>query len=439
MMRFGLLGLLLPFTVSPSPNVVANDVVPGPPQTKPVALVGATIHTVAGATIRRGTLVFEKGRITAVGRKVEIPEEAERIDLKGKHVYPGLIESSSNVGLVEVNAVRASRDERETGTLNPNVKSWVAVNPDSELIPVMRANGVLLAVSAPSGGLVAGQSAMLQLDGWTYEDLVLQAPLGMQIEWPRIQVVRPGLSGEEVQKRTRERDDRLKKLGTLFDEARAYRVAKRADPERPVDARLEAMLPVLAGKLPLIVLANEVDAIRDAVAFAVREDVKLILLGGYDAPLVANLLKEHDVPVIVGGVHILPQRRSEPYDTPFTVADRLRRAGVRYAISGGNRFGASATRNLPYHAAHAVAFGLPTDEALKAITLYPAEILGVGKRVGSLEVGKDATLFVASGDILETETQVEDSWIQGRRLHQTDKHRQLFEKYREKYRQLGER
>jgi imidazolonepropionase-like amidohydrolase len=197
------------------------------------------------------------------------------------------------------------------------------------------------------------------------------------------------------------------------------------------------MLPVLAGELPLIVDADDLQQLQAAVAFAEQQKLKLIIYGGYDAPLCSELLKKHAVPVIVGGVYRLPRRRSEHYDTPFSVPARLYEAGIKFCISGSGRFGASAVRNLPYHAAMAAAFGLPQEEALKAITLYPAEILGAANRVGSLQKGKDATFFIADGDPLETATQVEAAFIQGRQVDLNDRHKRLWKKYEEKYRRLG--
>jgi imidazolonepropionase-like amidohydrolase len=197
------------------------------------------------------------------------------------------------------------------------------------------------------------------------------------------------------------------------------------------------MLPVLSRQLPMIVEADDIQQLQAAIAFAAQQKVKLIIYGGYDAPLCAELLKKHDVPVIVGGVYRLPRRRSEHYDTPFTVPARLHAAGVKFCISGSGRFGASSVRNLPYHAAMAAAFGLPPEEALKAITLYPAKILGVAKRVGSLEKGKDATFFITDGNPLETPTQVEAAYVQGREVDLNDRHKRLWKKYEEKYRRLG--
>ncbi|MBA3316123.1 MAG: amidohydrolase family protein [Planctomycetota bacterium] len=397
---------------------IASDAIPAARQDNPVALVNAAIYPVSGPAIEGGTIVFADGKITAVGKDVEIPDDAERIDLKGQRVYPSLFEAMSDVGLVEIDAVRATIDKAETGSLNPNVKAWVSVNPDSEVIPVTRSNGVLIAVTAPSGGLISGQAGVLQLDGWTYEDLTLKAPVGLVVNWPRI----------------RNADDKPHTaLDRAFDDARAYLKARQAKPDLPMDLRHEAIALVINREVPLIVAADELEQIQSAVAFADKQNVKLIIDGGYDAPLCANLLAAKDVPVIVGGVYRLPRRRSDAYDRAYTVPAELHSAGVKFCISGANRFGSSNARNLPYHAATAAAFGLPPEEALRAITLAPAEILGVADRVGSLEVGKDATLFIANGDPLEAATQVTAAYVQGRPLDLTDRHKQLYEKYRTKY------
>jgi imidazolonepropionase-like amidohydrolase len=259
--------------------------------------------------------------------------------------------------------------------------------------------------------------------------------------WPRVGRARGRRVEQPEEEQSRQRDTQLKALEQAFADARAYLAARNATAaaghKAEVDARWEAMVPLLEGKVPLIVAADEVRQIQAAVAFAAREKVKLIVFGGYDAPLCAALLKQHDVPVIVNGVHRLPLRPDAPYDEPFTVPNRLREAGLRYCITLSHRFGGSDVRNLPYHAATAAAHGLPPEEALKAITLYTAQILGVADRVGSLEGGKDATLIVASGDILEPATRVEMAYVQGRQVDLTSKHTQLWQKYREKYHRNG--
>jgi imidazolonepropionase-like amidohydrolase len=417
-------------------SLPAHPEVPGAPQQQPVALTNATIHPISKPAIEGGTLVFDKGKIVGLGKEVTIPEDAEVIDLEGKHVYPGLFDAITDLGLVEINSIRATRDAQETGQLNPNVRAITAVNPDSELIPVTRSNGVLLALSAPYGGLMPGRSAVIQLDGWTWEDMALtKTDAALHIQWP----APPGLRvdrGEEAEEARTARDRRLEQLREAFDNARAYAAARKANGEFPRDARWESLQDVLDGKLPVIIHADDLRQITAAVAFAEQQKLKLIIAGGYDAPLCAELLKKHDVPVIVGAVYRLPRRRADGYDASYTLPARLHKAGIRFCISSQGRFGASNVRNLPYHAATAVGFGLPEEEALKAITIYPAQILGASDRVGSLEVGKDATLFVADGNPLDTPTQVERAWIQGRTVDLNDRHKRLYHKYEEKYKQL---
>ena len=416
----------------------ASPEIPGAENKRPVAIVGATIHTASGEAIPGGTILFQDGRIVAVGRRVQVPDTTLIIEAPGKHVYPGLFDAYTDMGLVEINAVRATRDRSETGPINPNVKSWVSVNPDSEIIPVTRSNGVLLTLSTPSGGLISGKSAVLQLDGWTYEDLTLRSDVGMHVNWPNMSPVIEWHTEQSAREQIEARDRALRRLRDTFDDVRAYQKARAAEgSSQDVDSRWEAMLPVIDGDLPLIVVADGLQQIQAAVAFAEQQNVRLILYGGYDAPLCTELLKKHDVPVILRGVYRLPRRRSEPYDTPFTIAARLHEAGIKFCISGGGRFGASNVRNLPYHAATAAAFGLTRGEALKSITLYPAQILGVDNQVGSLDQGKQATLFLADGDILETPTQVEAAFIQGRAVDLNDRHKRLWKKYQEKYRRLG--
>ena len=424
------IGLLLGFTTVRF--ALAHPEVPGPPQKGPVALVGATIHPVSGPVIEKGTIVFDGGKLTAIGAEATVPEGAEKLDVAGKHVYPGLFDALTDMGLVEINSIRATDDFRETGQLNPNVRAIVAVNPDSELIPVARSNGVLLTLTAPSGSLMPGRSAVIQLDGWTWEDMALVPDAALHIDWP--QPPRPQRPGRQPDLPQGPRPDQApERLRNILNDARAYKTARAADEKFPRDARWESLQDVLAGKLPVVVHSDDVRQITAAVAFCQQEKLKLIIAGGYDAPRCASLLKQHDIPVIVGGVYRLPRRRGDDYDAAFTLPARLKEEGIRFCISSQDRHGASSVRNLPYHAATAVAYGLAEDEALKAITLYPAQIMGIADRVGSLEVGKHATLFVATGDPLDTPTQVEAAWIGGRKVELNDRHKRLYRKYEEKY------
>jgi imidazolonepropionase-like amidohydrolase len=468
-----LLLLLSAFATSFSVATHAADQVPGAAQTTPVLLSGGDVHTVSGDVIPSGQVLFDKGKIVAVGKTVEAPADAKRVDVAGKRVYPGLFAVGNDLGLTEVRSVRGTLDAGETGEVNPNARVEVAVNPDSELIPVARANGVLLNLTAPEDALLAGTSAVLQLDGWTWEELTLKSPAAVHVTWPRMGRGRARREPGQEEEQTRQRDEQLRKLDEAFAAARSYLAAKKARSGEgngaarlaggngggnsagdgagggadatdashhavDYDARWEAMVPLLEGKVPLVVAADEVRQIEAAVAFAAREKVRLIVFGGYDAPRCSELLKKHNVPVIVNGVHRLPQRNDAPFDEPFTLPHRLKSLGISFCLTLSHRFGGSDVRNLPYHAATAAAHGLPPEDAVKAITLYPAQILGVADRVGSLEPGKDATLIVTTGDILETATRVEMAWVQGRPVDLTSKHTQLWEKYRKKYRREGD-
>jgi imidazolonepropionase-like amidohydrolase len=414
---------------------LASDQIPGAPQKKPVALVNGVLHTVSGPVIEAGTIVFDKGRITEMGPRMQPPPNADVIDLQGRHVYPGMIESHSQLGLTELSSTRATIDTSETGLLNPNVTAATAVNPDSELIPVTRANGVLVALSAPSGGLVSGKASLLQLDGWTSVDMTLQRESGLVINWPaafRSSFFGPPGAGEAG-------GSQVQELRNLFTDARAWAKARTASPEtQRYDIRMASMQPVLAGKVPLIVAADEAEEIQAAVAFGVEQKLQVIIFGGYDAESCAELLRRYQVPVIVSAVHRDPRNDHDDYDAAYTLPERLRKAGIRFCISGSARSETWNTRNLPYQAATAAAYGLPRDEALKSVTLYPAQILGVADRLGSLEPGRDATIFVSTGDPLETDSQVTHAWIQGRVVDLSSRHTQLAGKYGEKFRRLNE-
>jgi imidazolonepropionase-like amidohydrolase len=311
---------------------------------------------------------------------------------------------------------------------------------------VGRSGGVLSVLTVPSGGLLRGLSACMQLDGWTWEDMCLKGSIGLHVSWPRMQPIEAWWLEESADRQTQDRDRALETIRQAFADARAYRTARQAcadgkGPEPARDARWEAMIGVLEGKVPVLVDADDVQQIQAALALAEREGLRAVIVGGYDAAECAALLKKNDVPVILGGVHRLPRRRDEDYDAAFTLPARLREAGIRFCIAGeiGGSSGSlpSNLRNLPYHAATAAAYGLPADEALKSITLYPAQILGVADSIGSLEPGKDATLIVTDGDPLEITTHVTAAYIQGRAVSLADRHKRLWEKYKEKYRRLG--
>lgn len=416
--------------------------IPAPPQSHPIALVGGTIHTVSGSVIERGTILFEKGKITAIGSNVTLPPQTEIIDVSTKNIYPGLIDACTNLGLVEIGAVRATRDLQETGTINPNIRAEVALNPESELIPVARANGITLALIMPQGGIISGTAAVIELDGWTWEEMTMKAPAGMVVNWPSMTITRGWWERRSEEEQIKDRDKAINELRNAFHNARAYMNAKRSEQQSGItrhntDLRWEAMIPVLEKKIPVLMHANDVQQIQAAVAWAEQENVNIVIIGGHDSWLATEILKRNNIPVIVTPIHRLPSRRWESYDSPFTLPKKLLDAGIRFCIAG--HANGSNSRNLPYHAATAAAYGLPKDEALKAITLYAAQILGIDDRVGSLEVGKDATLIITNGDPLEITTNVEMEFIQGKKIQLTSRHTRLYEKYKEKYRRLQEK
>jgi imidazolonepropionase-like amidohydrolase len=395
--------------------------VPAPPQTQPIALVGGTIHTATGAPIANGTIVFDDGVITAMGAGVEVPANAQRVDITGQHVYPGLIDAHSQMGLSEIGSVPVTTDLNELGRFNPNMRARLAVNPESRHIGTSRSNGVLVAVAAPGGGLISGTASALMLDGWTWEQMTLDPETGLIVNWPS--------SFQE-----RQYDQAIRELTDYFATARAYHAARTAAPDRhPVDARLDAMIPVLEGRMPVLIQAGELRQIQDAITWAERENVRIVIVGGHDADYVADVLAHRDIPVILTSVLGSPNRAWEPYDARYALPARLHQAGVRFAIAGSSS--AAYANRLPYEAGAAIAFGLPADEALRAVTLYPARILGIDDRVGDLAVGKHATLMVTSGHPLEYATTINQVFIQGRSVDLMDIHRQFFDKYTEKVRQ----
>ncbi len=398
---------------------------PAPVQDRPIALVGGTLHTVSGGVIENGTLVFQNGRITALGADVEIPAGAERVDITGQHVYPGLIDGWSQMGLFEIGGFDVTIDLDELGPVNPNARAHVAFHPESRHIGTTRSNGVLVTVSSPGGGVISGLSAAMMLDGWTWETMTLKPHTGLVVQWPN-----PTNQAQY--------ESNLEILRESFAAARSYRDARgsagSAAAAVPFDSRWEAMIPVLEGEIPVVVNASRIRQLRDAVAWAEEEGVRLVLLGGGDADLMAEELARREIPVLLTSVLSTPARDWEPVDHTFHLPARLHEAGVPFAIVGGSS--APYANRLPFEAGVAVAHGLPEAEAVRALTLNPARILGIDHRVGSLEVGKDATLLITTGNPLEYATTIERAFIEGRDLDLMDAHRQFYERYSERVRRL---
>ena len=401
-----------------------------------LALVGGTVHTVSGPTLEGATVVVENGKIAAIGIGVAPPAGAEVISCVGKHVYPGLISSNSVLGLTEISSVRGTNDYQETGDVNPNIRAEVAINPESDLLAVARVNGVTSAVVLPRGGAIAGTAALIHLDGWTYEDMTLKAPLGLYVQWPSMTPARSFFERRSEEEQKKARDQAVESIRNAFNDARSYWKARNAEggtgiPRHDRDVKWEAMGKALRGEIPVMFQASALSQIRAVLKFVDEQKlVNVVLVGASDAWRVAEELKARNVAVIAGPLLALPARRYESYDEAYTLPAKLEVAGVRFCISdGGGAFEAMNARNIGYLAAMVAAFGLPKDEALKSVTLYPAQILGVADRLGSIEEGKIADLVVADGDPLEITTRVEQVLIGGKPVSMETRHTRLFAKY----------
>ena len=410
-----------------------------PPQSEAVALRGATIHTVTNGVIENGTILFENGVIRAIGTDVEIPTGTRVVDVSGKHIYPGLIAAYSTVGISEIGSVDVSSDVNELGDFNPNVRAEVAVNAESRHIGTTRSAGVLVTLTTPGGGLISGMSSAMSLEGWDWEEMSMESAAALNVNWPNPRGGRGGRGGRGrgfgpgPQEPPPTYAEQVQQLKDFFAEARAYRDATAAGEEVRTDSRYTAMIPALDGEIPVVVSADGAAQINDAITWAQEEGVRLVIRGGGDAIHVADRLVANDIPVILTSTMAAPGRDYEGYDGAYTMPARLYEAGVRFAISGGS--GALYTNRLPWEAGVAVAFGLPEEEALKAVTINAAEFMGISDRVGSLEPGKQATLLITTGTPLDMTSDIEQSYIQGREIDMLDIQKFFFQKYMEKVRQ----
>jgi imidazolonepropionase-like amidohydrolase len=396
-----------------------------------VAIVNAKIFPVAKPPIDRGTIVMRDGIIESVGANVSVPQGAQVIDAAGAEVYPGFIDASTPTGLVDPGA-GGFGDADELLDFNPALRAQVAFHNDSEAIPVMRANGITTVAATPGGGILGGQIAVMDLDGFTWEESTVAGSVGMAFQFPRIGGGgRGGGRGRGAnQDRNyddlkKERDAELDRVARLLDDARAY--AKAAGPGRRRDLSLEALVPVVEKRVPLVTRVTNEHDIRDAIAFADRVSVRLVIAApASEAAIAAPLLKEKNVPVILLDVLSLPSREDLPHQASYAAAGELVKAGVKIAFAVPSETNA---RQLAYHAAQSVAWGLPRDEALKALTINSAEILGVADRVGSIEPGKIANLIVAKGDPLEVRTPLTHVIIAGRDVPLDNSQLALYERY----------
>jgi len=405
--------------------------VPGKKQTQPIVIRNATVHTVTKGTLVSASVVFENGIITQVGTTVEIPAGSKEIDGRGKHVYPGFISAISQIGLTEIDAVRSTRDASEVGQFNPNVRGETAYNPDSEIIPTIRHNGVLIANSCPNGGMVSGMASLMRLDGWTREDIAILPMSALVVEWPRMDVIKAWWMKKPEEEQRKEINASLQSFRNFFREAQAYHklVSSIADSSRK-DIRFEAMRNVFTKEIPVIIHANSRAQIEAILDFATEYELRIILAAGDEVRTCIQQIKKANVPVIVQRVHSLPNHDEDPYDASYTLPSALEKAGILFAISDN---GAWQQRNLPFLAGTAIAYGLSENAAEKSLTINVAEMFGVAKKYGSLEVGKSATLFVSNGIALDGLTNnVQNAFIDGREVDLSAKHIRLSKKYNER-------
>ena len=405
---------------------------PGTPQEKPVYIVGGTIHIGNGEVIENGVVAFDKGVITLVSEDANMKIDTEKnklINAKGKHIYPGFISPNSLIGLVEINAVRPTRDYREVGRYKPHVRSIIAYNTDSWVTPTVRANGVLLAQIKPAGGTIPGTSSVIQLDAWNYEDALVKEDDALYLSWPNVMSRGGWWANPGSVKKNDKYNERIESLHAFFKESKSYCLS---DAGGETNLKLEAMCDCFSKTKKVFVAASQAKAIVDAIEFMKQYDVEMVLVGGADSWMVTEVLVENDIPVVLSQTHRLPFRPEDDIDLPFKLPVLLRDAGIDFCMSAENFFGEQ--RNLPFTIGKSIAYGLTKEEALMAITSSTAKILGIDDRVGTLEQGKDATLIISEGDALNvTGNNVENAFIEGRTVLLEDKQKELYRKFMTKY------
>jgi len=412
-------------------NLAAQVPQPAAPQERPILLTKGTAHLGNGTVIRSANILFAHGKLVSItDASAPLPEgDHETIDIAGKHVYPGFILANSNLGLSEIGSISATNDTTERGDLNPNVRSIVAYNTDSELIPTLRFNGVLIAQVTPQGGLLSGSSSIVALEGWNWEDAVIKTDDGLHLNWPARNENRFDFT--TFSRRVGPNKDYDKQVGaleSLFNDARAYK----NDPGRETNLKLAAMAGLWDGSRTLFIHTELARGIVEGVSFAKRHGVaRMVLVGASEAMMVADFLKQQGIPVILSEIHRLPDNDDDDVDAPYKLPAQLFAEHIPFCLSYSSTMNA---RNLAFLAGTAAAYGLENEAALRAITLDAAVILGIASRVGSLEAGKDATLFVSTGDALDMRgNNVEMAFIAGRRLNLEGRQQILYERYKNKY------
>lgn len=423
---------------------ISNDQIPGEDQKRPIILKGGILHTVSTDIFEGYDILFSKGKIVRIEKNIMASPETDVYDVFGKHIIPGYIAPITRIGLVEIGLVKQTRDFAERGSFNPNVKANVSYNPDSDLIPITRSNGVLVVNSVPAGGRISGQSSVMMLDGWTWEQATLKHPSGLHINWPSMRIN----YGANVKKSEKQQKEEIQKsirdLDHMVRDVRAYfqRIKQRsriAGERQKSDLRLESMIPFVVEKKKIFIHADEARQIKSAVEWAKKNDLKIIIVGGSDSWRLTDLLVKNNIPVVIDQVEKIPNRRFEPIHLPYKLPFLLKQAGVQFCLNtiigyphDGN------IRNLPNEAMRAAAYGLDKSEALRSITLSTAEILGVDDMIGSLDIGKDATFFISETPPMEMNPKILMAFIQGKEVDLNNHQKMLYKKYQEKYRRQGQ-
>ena len=423
---------------------ISNDQIPGEDQKRPIILKGGILHTVSTDIFEGYDILFSKGKIVRIEKNIMASPETDVYDVFGKHIIPGYIAPITRIGLVEIGLVKQTRDFAERGSFNPNVKANVSYNPDSDLIPITRSNGVLVVNSVPAGGRISGQSSVMILDGWTWEQATLKHPSGLHINWPSMRIN----YGANVKKSEKQQKEEIQKsirdLDHMVRDVRAYfqRIKQRsriAGERQKSDLRLESMIPFVVEKKKIFIHADEARQIKSAVEWAKKNDLKIIIVGGSDSWRLTDLLVKNNIPVVIDQVEKIPTRRFEPIHLPYKLPFLLKQAGVQFCLNtiigyphDGN------IRNLPNEAMRAAAYGLDKSEALRSITLSTAEILGVDDMIGSLDIGKDATFFISETPPMEMNPKILMAFIQGKEVDLNNHQKMLYKKYQEKYRRQGQ-
>jgi imidazolonepropionase-like amidohydrolase len=426
------LGALVSFTAA---VFAQDDVYPAAKQSKKTAIVGATVHVGNGQVIENGTVVFDNGKIVYAGDAAAAPKAENTIDAKGKQVYPGLILPSSNLGLQEITGVRGSTDINEIGEFNPSVRSIAAYKAESIIVNTLRLNGILLAHTIPGGQLIAGQSSVVQLDAWNYEDAAYKTDMGMHFYMPSLlsrgggRGFGRGFGGAPSGDPIKEALDKIESVKAIFREAKAYH-QKGAD--KQINLKLEATKGLFNRTQKLFVHCDQIKQMIVAIDFVKEFGFDVVLVGASESWQIADLLKANNIAVILTQEHSLPTTDDDDIDQPYKAASVLQKAGVLFCLNDDDP--QNRGRNLMFNAGTAAAYGLGKEAALQAITLNAAKILGVDDKTGTLEVGKDANIVISEGDILDMKSSiVTDAFIQGRAVAITSKHKQLYDRYKYKY------